>query len=69
MSEPFKPSVALLAKLGSIAVHAEEMTEPGGHDFDAAAIRSLMSDPEVVEWLAAMRSMAMLPRKRSEDGQ
>lgn len=60
------PTMSLLCKIGSILVHVEEATEPGGHPFDAYAIRSLMSDPEIVEWLAEMRDGAFLPVKRSE---
>lgn len=62
--DPFAPSAALLSKLGSIAVHAEELTSPTGHDFDKIALDSLLSDPEVTEWLDGMRKMAMLPVKR-----
>jgi hypothetical protein len=29
-----QPSPALLCKLGSIIVHVEEASEPGGHPFD-----------------------------------
>ena len=64
MSDPLKPSAALLCKLGSIAVHAEEMTSPKGHHFDKAAMDTLLSDAEVKAWLAAMDKMAFLPKKR-----
>ena len=63
-TDPLTPSPALLAKLGSIAVHAEEMLSPSGHVLDKAALESVMADPEVVEWVDAMRKMAMLPVKR-----
>jgi len=56
------PSLALLAKLGSIAVHAEEFLSPKGHEFDVAALNNLLRDPEVVEWMSAMGPL--LPRKR-----
>lgn len=59
------PPVTVLVKLGSIAVHADEMLSPGGHDFDRVALHGLLSDPEVVEWLAGMDRMAMVPKKRS----
>jgi len=57
------PSITLLCKLGSIAVHADEMTEPGGHEFDVVAMRQLLNDPEVKMWIIDMG--ALLPRKRS----
>jgi len=64
MSEPLKPNVSILVKLGSIAVHADELTSPSGHQFDAAALSQLLEDPEVKTWLAAMDKMAFLPKKR-----
>lgn len=60
-----KPSAALLCKLGSIAVHADELLSPDRHHFDRLALASLMADAEVREWLAAMDSAAMLPKKRN----
>lgn len=65
MSNPLQPSVALLAKLGSIAQHVDEAISPHGHDFDWAAVRSLLADQEVSAWLDAMHKLAMLPVKRS----
>jgi len=64
MNDPLKPSVTLLVKLGSIAVHAEELLSPTGHHFDKAALDTVLRDPETVEWLAAMDKMAFLPKKR-----
>lgn len=64
MNDPFKPSVSLLVKLGSIAVHAEEIMSPKAHDFDKTAIQTLLDDPEVFEWRKAMDKKAMLPVKR-----
>ena len=61
---PLKPEISLLSKLGSIAVHADEMLSPKGHDFDKIALTSLLNDPEVKAWIAAMDKMAMLPKKR-----
>lgn len=63
--DPLKPSIALLSKLGSIVVHVEEIAGGSGHRFDADAIASLMTDPEVQLWLDGMRWMALLPEKRS----
>jgi hypothetical protein len=64
MTDPFSPNAALLAKLGSAIVHAEEMLEPLGHGFDKIALQSVIADPEVQEWLDAMRALALLPVKR-----
>jgi hypothetical protein len=66
MTGPLEPSAALLAKLGSIAVHAEEMLEPLGHGFDRLALLSVLQDPDVQEWLEGMRGLAMLPVKRTD---
>jgi len=64
MSEPLSPSAALLCKLGSIIVHAEEGLSIDGSEFDLAAFRSLVEDPEVLAWLKAMDDLALLPVKR-----
>lgn len=64
MSDPLKPSAALLCKLGSVVIHADELMSPSGHAFDKVALDSLLKDPDVVEWLRGMDHMAMLPVKR-----
>jgi len=64
MNDPLKPTVSLLVKLGSIIVHQEEMTSQKGHRFDKYAFDAVRTDPEVVEWLANMTAMALLPVKR-----
>ena len=64
MSDPFKPSIGLLAKLGSIAQHVDEVSGENGHEFDWAAIRSLLIDREVVNWLDDMHKQGLLPVKR-----
>jgi hypothetical protein len=64
MSDVLKPQVSLLCKLGSIAIHAEEMLAPGRHQFDVAAMRTLLDDEEVKKWIAGMDLMAFLPKKR-----
>lgn len=63
-SNPLKPTPTLLVKLGSIAVHVEEMLSPKGHHFDKAVLDSLLSDPEVKAWLEQMDKLALIPRKR-----
>ena len=65
MSEVLKPPASLLCKLGSIVVHVEEMLSDDGHEFDKAAIESLLKDYEVAEWLVGMEDLAMLPVKRT----
>lgn len=64
--DPFTPTVSLLVKLGSIAVHVEEMMSAQYRGDDAALERAalLLNDPEVREWLKTMAKMAMLPVKR-----
>lgn len=57
------PPMSLLAKLGSIAVHAEELLSPGGHAFDRTALEQLLKDQEVTAWIADMGPL--LPRKRT----
>ena len=65
MSDPLKPSATILIKLGSIAVHVEEMLSPHGHEFDKVAIQSLLSDPELQEWIKEMTALAFMPVKRN----
>lgn len=69
MTTPLLPPItaALACKLGSIAVHADELTSPLGHEFDAGAIRSLLSDPEVQKWLAEMAALSFVPLKRTKN--
>lgn len=62
MSDPLKPSLSLICKLGSIVVHAEEMLSPTGHGFDRTALESVLMDAEVQEWLSKMG--VYLPVKR-----
>jgi hypothetical protein len=64
MSDPFKPCVGLLAKLGSIAQHIDEVSGENGHEFDWVAIRSLLADGEVTAWLDQMDKQGLIPRKR-----
>ena len=53
MTDPLKPSLSLLSKLGSIAVHAEEMLSPKGHHFDKLELEQLLKDPEIKKWIDA----------------
>lgn len=64
LTDPLKPEASLLVKLGSIAVHADEGLGSHGHQFDLNALSTLLSDPEVIDWLDAMGTLALLPVKR-----
>ena len=68
MTDPLVPSPALLAKLGSVLIHVEEFLSDDGHAFDRAAIDALAQDSEIKEWLAAMRTMALVPEQRLPHG-
>lgn len=59
-----KLTLSLLVKLASVAVHVEEYLAPGGHPFDAQAIRSILADAEVKKCFEQMRAMGLLPVKR-----
>lgn len=61
---PLVPSPSLLAKLGSIAVHAEELISSKGHSFDMEALKALLKDAEVRQWLDGMSALTLLPEKR-----
>lgn len=65
MSNALTPGASLLCKLGSIAVHADELLSPLGHQYDRVALEGLLKDPEVVEWIAEMDRLVMLPKKRT----
>lgn len=60
--DPLHPSLALLAKLGSIAVHAEEWLSDNRHQFDFEALAALLNDPDIKGWVKAMG--VYLPKKR-----
>jgi hypothetical protein len=57
-------SLGLLVKLGSIAVHTEEMLSPGVHAFDKVALEALLNDETVRLWLKRMDDAGLLPVKR-----
>ena len=61
---PLSPPATLLVKLGSLAIHIEELHSPNGHHLDRSAVDGILADPEVREWLDAMGGMALLPVKR-----
>jgi len=59
-----QPSLSVLIKLGSIAVHVDEMLSPMGHTFDRMALQQLLKDEEVRTWIAAAGKNGWLPEKR-----
>lgn len=60
------PSITLLTKLGSLAVHVDEMLSETGHYFDIDVIKSVISDPEVKTWIEQMNNLGLLPLKRGQ---
>lgn len=64
MSDPLKPSPALLCALVSVAVHVEEMLSPKGHKLDKAALETALESPGVREWIADMTKLGFAPVKR-----
>lgn len=64
MNDPLKPTPALLCKLASVAVHADEMLSPNGHHLDKIALRSAIEGAEVAEWIEQMTVMGMALVKR-----
>jgi hypothetical protein len=58
-----KPKPSVLAKIGSIIVHIEEIIDHG-HAFDVIAMQGLLKDSEIQEWLGEMRKFALIPEKR-----
>ena len=59
-----EPCPTILIKLGSIAVHTEELLSYKGHEFDISVLKALLEDGEVKWWLAGMDKLALLPKKR-----
>ena len=62
---PLHPQPSVLVKLASAIVHFEEWLSPGGHEFDLAAIKSILADLEIRTWLTRMKVLGLLPAKRS----
>lgn len=65
MSDHLAPSTTVLCKLASIVVHADEYLSPGMHTSDELALRGLLVDTDVAEWIAAMSEDGLAPVKRS----
>jgi hypothetical protein len=60
----YAPPISLLCKLGSIVVHVEEGSSANGHAYDWTAVRSLLADREVQDWIEAMAAKGFVPVKR-----
>jgi len=54
VTNPLEPSLPLLVKLGSIAVHVEEMLSDKGHPFDREALATLLNDKDLKAWIKQM---------------
>ena len=64
MNDPFKPSVALLSKIGSLIVHMQEFASPSGHEYDGIAVNQLLNDPDVIEWMKQMGPLLPVLRRK-----
>lgn len=64
MVDTYAPPIALLVKLGSLAVHIDEMLSVHGHSFDREAIKALLADRDLLAWLASMDGAGFLPIRR-----
>lgn len=64
MVDTYAPSISLLVKLGSLAVHVDEYFGGKGHSFDEEAMETIIWDREVRAWLAAMDAVGFLPIRR-----
>lgn len=64
--------LALLARLGSIMVHIDELWSyqpPISETVDVLAIRMLLADPVLTGWAAEMTAIGLLPiKRRSREG-
>lgn len=56
---------AMIAKLGSIAVHADELLSADGHAFDRTALTALLEDTDVRQFLVTHRALFPVRRRRS----
>jgi len=61
---PLKPSLALLVKIGSAVVHADEFMGPTGHPLDKTAFDDLMRNAELQTWLSDLTEKGYLPVRR-----
>lgn len=63
--DPLKPSVAILAKLGTVLALAADcgLTDLQGHKA-RTTIASIVADPDVQFWLGQMDGLALIPKNR-----
>lgn len=66
MSDPKTLTLGAAVKVGSILVHIEEAMSADGHDLDVYALKGLLYDADVQEWLGRFDEV-LLPRKRATD--
>ena len=62
--DPLKPSLNILMKLGSIAVHADEIVMEQPLEIDRMVVKNLLEDKELQEWMKDMNEQGLLPVKR-----
>jgi hypothetical protein len=63
--ECLKPNATILIKLGSIYVHTKEgLDNKKGHPFDILALKQLLEDEELKEWIKQMDNLALIPKER-----
>ena len=62
MKDTVKMKLSLVIKLVSIVVHVDELRSPKGHVLDMVALKPLLSDPEVMEFVKDMGVLAPLKR-------
>lgn len=65
ITDPTKPALSLLVKLGSIAVHVSELHGPDGRHIDRMLVDQFLNDIEIKIWIKQMG--VMLPLKRTKD--
>lgn len=57
------PDLKVLCKIGSIVRHCEEALSPNDHVYDATALKTLLEDQDVQDWLKEMDKAALIPVK------
>ena len=64
VTNPFKTPLppALLAKLGSIVVHADEACSDSAHSFDVEALKALIAQPDVQDFIVALGPLVPVKR-------
>lgn len=58
------PEPAVAVALASVAVHAQEAVEEGGHVLDLAAIEGILGQPNVAAYMAQLGELGLLPIRR-----